>query len=89
MEELTKEQLMQKIAELEKVTAMLKAEARAKLTMKVSAKGAVSVYGLGRFPVTLYGSQWRRIIDNVEEMEKFLVNHGPELAVKGIEKEAE
>jgi hypothetical protein len=42
------------------------------LRLKVSEKGALSVYGLGRFPVTLYKEQWRRLLDFAEEMRAFL-----------------
>jgi hypothetical protein len=42
------------------------------LRLKVSEKGALSVYGLGRFPVTLYKEQWRRLLDYSDEMKAFL-----------------
>jgi len=42
------------------------------LRLKVSEKGALSVYGLGRFPVTLYKEQWRRLLDYADEMKTFL-----------------
>ena len=42
------------------------------LPFKVSEKGAVSVYGLGRFPITLYFEQWRRLLDKAEELRDFL-----------------
>jgi len=42
------------------------------LRLKVSEKGALSVYGLGRFPVTLYKEQWRRLLDYSEEIRAFL-----------------
>ena len=42
------------------------------LRLKVSEKGALSVYGLGRFPVTLYKEQWRRLLDIADEMKAFL-----------------
>ena len=42
------------------------------LRLKVSEKGALSVYGLGRFPVTLYKEQWRRLLDYADEMRAFL-----------------
>ncbi len=51
-----------KLEALEKENAQLKASKPVpKLTAKISVKGGVSVYGLGRFPVTLYGSQWARL----------------------------
>ncbi|MGH7825525.1 MAG: hypothetical protein ACREQ7_10185 [Candidatus Binatia bacterium] len=42
------------------------------LRMKVSEKGALSVYGLGRFPVTLYKEQWIRLLDYTDEIKSFL-----------------
>lgn len=43
-----------------------------KLSLKVSSKGAVSVYGMGRFPVTLYREQWERLIAHVPQLEAFM-----------------
>jgi hypothetical protein len=56
----TKEELMARIAELEKQSVSKKS---GKLEFRVGAKGGVSVYGLGRFPVTLYYEQWVRLLD--------------------------
>ena len=69
MAEPTKEELLARIAELEK-----KAEGRRKGTLefRVGEKGGVSVYGLGRFPVTLYYEQWIRLLGAAEELKKFL-----------------
>ena len=50
--------------------------------MKVSAKGALSVYGLGRFPVTLYASQWIKLLDKGDEVRKFIQNNTETLAQK-------
>lgn len=52
------------------------------ISMKVSLKGAVSVYGLGRFPVTLYSSQWIRLLNNASEIQKFLVDNESSLKTK-------
>ncbi len=62
-------------AELERLRAeneALKARASKPLTLKVSAKGAVSVYGLGRFPVTLYKEQWERLLDMAGDIRVFM-----------------
>jgi hypothetical protein len=69
MSEPTKEELLAKIAELEK-----KAEGRKKgaLEFRVGEKGGVSVYGLGRFPVTLYYEQWIRLLDVSKDLRDFL-----------------
>src|SRR3982751_3964265 len=53
------------------------------VNFKVSAKGAVSVYGLGRFPVTLYREQWVRLLERSDDLRKFLEEHADELAKKG------
>ena len=62
-------------AELERLrsenSALKKATAKG-LSLKVSAKGALSVYGLGRFPVTLYKEQWRRLLDMTDEIRAFV-----------------
>ena len=42
------------------------------LRLKVSEKGALSIYGLGRFPVTLYKEQWVRLLEHAEEIKSFL-----------------
>jgi len=52
------------------------------LSLKVSEKGAVSLYGMGRFPVTLYGSQWERLLDSAEAIRAFLVANAALLSVK-------
>ena len=56
---------------------------RGSLYCKVSQKGAVSVYGLQRMPVTLYVEQWERLLDFGDEIRKFLQEHDSELKRKG------
>jgi hypothetical protein len=51
--------------------------------LKVSQKGAVSLYGLGRFPVTLYKEQWERVLAMSDEIRRFLETHDAELKKKG------
>lgn len=55
---------------------------RTVLTMKVTEKGGISVYGMGRFPVTLYRSQWEKIIDNIEDLKTFIKANEDRLATK-------
>jgi hypothetical protein len=69
MAEPTKEELMARIAELEKQTG---GRVRGSLEFRVGEKGGVSVYGLGRFPVTLYYEQWIRLLDASDGLRKFL-----------------
>jgi hypothetical protein len=62
-------------AELERLRAeneALKRPARGQLFMRVSEKGAVSVYGLGRFPVTLYKEQWQKLLASAEHIKSFI-----------------
>ena len=53
------------------------------LSLKVSQKGGVSVYGLGRFPVTLYKEQWNRLLDMAEEIRVFIRDNDAQLKTKG------
>ena len=78
------QELQLKLAQLEEKNAELIA-ARPKpraLSCKVSTKGAVSVYGFGRFPVTLYKQQWIRLIGFIKEVEQFIKDNDSELKVK-------
>jgi hypothetical protein len=52
------------------------------LSIKVSEKGGVSVYGLGRFPVTLYKSQWDRLIAHIPEVTSFMAANASKLTEK-------
>jgi hypothetical protein len=53
------------------------------LSLRVSEKGAVSVYGLGRFPVTLYKEQWLRLLDMTEDIRTFIKQNAAQLKSKG------
>ena len=52
------------------------------LSLRVSEKGAVSVYGLGRFPVTLYKEQWLRLLDMTEDIHAFIKQNAAQLKSK-------
>jgi hypothetical protein len=52
------------------------------LKLKVSDKGAVSCYGLGRFPVTLYGGQWERLLDAADDIRSLIEQNKDKLSVK-------
>jgi hypothetical protein len=73
-------------AELERLRAeneALKQSRRgAAVSMKVSEKGAVSVYGLGRFPVTLYQEQWTKLLGMASEITKFIEDNKSSLKTK-------
>jgi hypothetical protein len=72
-------------AEIERLRAeneALKKPARGQLSMKVSEKGALSVYGLGRFPVTLYREQWEKLLGMGEQIREFIVQNDEALKKK-------
>ena len=52
------------------------------LSMKVSEKGALSIYGMGRFPVTLYKEQWLKLLSITEEIKKFIAENDARLKTK-------
>jgi hypothetical protein len=52
------------------------------VSLKVSEKGGLSVYGLGRFPVTLYKEQWTKLLDLSDEIRTFISTHDKELKAK-------
>ena len=77
------------LAALQEQIANLKAELKEKkkntpkaLSLKVSQKGAVSVYGLGRFPVTLYPAQMQRLLSIKEEIETFIADNKDSFSYK-------
>ena len=72
-------------AELESLraeNAKLKSKDSAGLSLKVSEKGAVSLYGMGRFPVTLYKEQWLRILASASEIEALIRENDSKLKTK-------
>ncbi len=72
-------------AELERLRAeneALKRGASRGTTLRVSEKGGVSVYGLGRFPVTLYKEQWLKLLAMADEIRAFIAAHDAELKTK-------
>jgi hypothetical protein len=73
-------------AELERLRAeneSLKQKRNTSVSMKVSEKGAVSVYGLGRFPVTLYQEQWTKLLALSDEIKSFIAENKSKLKAKG------
>jgi hypothetical protein len=73
-------------AELERLkaeNAALKNKTSKGISIRVSEKGGVSVYGLGRFPVTLYKEQWNRLLDMADDIRAFIAEHETELKTKG------
>jgi hypothetical protein len=82
MSEPTYDELKAKLAELEK---QVQGRRRGVIDFKVSEKGGVSVYGLGRFPVTLYYEQWVRLLDHAEQIRNFLEENKSRLKMKDAE----
>jgi hypothetical protein len=76
----------QKLARLEAENRALREQVEQRkpgqLRLKVSEKGGLSIYGLGRFPVTLYKEQWLRLLDHVDEIKKFLQDNDQQLKAK-------
>ena len=73
-------------AELERLRAeneKLKQKGARAMSLKVSEKGGVSVYGLGRFPVTLYKEQWVKLLDMGDEIRAFIRDNESKLKTKG------
>ena len=66
------EELKAEIERLRAENESLKKPARGKMSLKVSEKGALSVYGLGRFPVTLYREQWEKLLGMADEIRSFI-----------------
>ena len=79
MAEPTYEELKAQLAALQE---KVKSRDRRALEFRVSEKGAVSLYGLGRFPVTLYYEQWIKVLDHVDELRAFLEENKPNLKLK-------
>ena len=72
-------------AELERLKAeneQLKSQRGRSVSLKVSEKGGVSVYGLGRFPVTLYKEQWAKLLAMADEIRTFIKENEPKLKAK-------
>jgi hypothetical protein len=80
MAEPSYEELKAKVEELEKQAARKRTGT---LEFRVSEKGAVSVYGMGRFPVTLYYEQWIRLLEASDRLKEFLEENKSRLKLKG------
>ena len=83
MAEPTREELMAQIAELKKQQS--EGRKKGSLEFRVGEKGGVSVYGLGRFPVTLYYEQWIRLLGAADDLKAFLEENKSRLKLKGQE----
>ena len=76
------EDLKAELERLRRENATLKRGASSGIRLKVSEKGAVSVYGMGRFPVTLYKEQWLKLLDMADEIRAFIAENAGSLKTK-------
>ena len=74
--------LQKEIERLKAENEALKARGSRGVSMKVSEKGGVSIYGLGRFPVTLYKEQWAKLLDMADDIRAFIKEHDAQLKAK-------
>jgi hypothetical protein len=78
----TDEELRAELEKLKAENAALKARGSKGISLKVSEKGGVSVYGLGRFPVTLYQEQWLKLLDMADDLRAFIRENAGKLKKK-------
>ena len=78
----TEDELKAEVAKLKAEMESLKARTSKGISLKVSEKGAVSVYGMGRFPVTLYKEQWLKLLDMNEDLRRFIAENDSKLKAK-------
>lgn len=76
------EDLKAELERLRKENEALKSRGAKGVSLKVSEKGGVSVYGLGRFPVTLYKEQWTRLLDMSDDIRNFIKENESKLKAK-------
>ena len=75
-------EMQEELERLRAENAQLKSKDKGGITLKVSEKGAISLYGMGRFPVTLYKEQWLRILAGAAEIEAFIRDNHASLKTK-------
>ncbi len=83
MSDMTAKQMQEELERLRAENAALKNRSEKGLSLKVSQKGGVSVYGLGRFPVTLYKEQWEKLLDMSDDILAFIQENESQLKTKG------
>jgi hypothetical protein len=78
----TEEELKAEIERLRAENENLKKPSRGQLSLRVSEKGALSVYGMGRFPVTLYREQWEKLLGMADQIREFIQENDGKLKKK-------
>jgi len=78
----TPEEMQAEIERLRAENENLKKPARGQLSLRVSEKGALSVYGMGRFPVTLYREQWEKLLGMADQIKQFIEENDDKLKKK-------
>ena len=76
------EDLREELERLRAENERLKGQRARGVSLKVSEKGGVSVYGMGRFPITLYKEQWLKLLDMAEEIRTFIRENDSSLKTK-------
>lgn len=76
------DKLRQELEKLKAENEALKARTSKGISLKVSEKGGVSVYGMGRFPVTLYKEQWLKLLDMGDDIRRFIADNDSKLKAK-------
>jgi hypothetical protein len=79
---MSNEYLKAELEQLRKENAALRKEFASRIRLKVSEKGAVSVYGIRRFPVTLYKEQWLKLLDRSSDIRAFIGANKAQLKAK-------
>jgi hypothetical protein len=79
---MSEEELKAELERLRNENASLKKGVATGIRMKVSEKGALSIYGMGRFPVTLYKEQWLKLLDMSPEIRNFIAENEAQLKTK-------
>jgi hypothetical protein len=79
---MNEQEMKAELERLQKENESLKARTSKGISLKVSEKGAVSVYGMGRFPVTLYKEQWLKLLDMSDDLRRFIEENNSKLKTK-------
>jgi hypothetical protein len=82
-EHMSDEDMKAELERLRQENAALKKTSSRAISMKVSEKGGLSIYGLGRFPITLYKEQWTKLLDMSDDIRRFLKENDSTLKAKG------